>query len=84
VLPNTVTGEIFTAKSLKKSTQYVMQKSHVRKRPYGLGNKTDVITFFKIKTIHVGAWGSVVGKALRYQLEGLEIEPQWCYWGYFA
>ena len=31
----------------------------------------------------VGAWGSVVVKALRCQSEGLGIDPQWCRWGFF-
>jgi hypothetical protein len=31
----------------------------------------------------VGAWGSVVVKALRYKLGGLGIDPQWCHCGFF-
>jgi hypothetical protein len=27
-------------------------------------------------------WGSVVVKVLRYYLEGLGIDPQWCRWGF--
>ena len=31
----------------------------------------------------VRAWGGVVVKALRYQSEGLGIDPQWRRWGFF-
>jgi hypothetical protein len=27
-----------------------------------------------------GAWGGVVAKALRYQLDGPEIDSRWCHW----
>jgi hypothetical protein len=32
----------------------------------------------------LGAWGGVVVKVLRYLLEGLGIDPQWCRWGFFS
>jgi hypothetical protein len=32
----------------------------------------------------LGAWGSVVVKALRCQSEGLGIDPQCCRWGFFS
>ena len=31
----------------------------------------------------LGAWGSVVVKALRYYSEGLGIDPELCRWGFF-
>ena len=31
----------------------------------------------------LGAWGSVVVKALRYKLDGPGIDSRWCHWGYF-
>ena len=31
----------------------------------------------------MGAWGSVVVKALRCLSEGLGIDPQCCHWGFF-
>jgi hypothetical protein len=33
---------------------------------------------------HFGVWGSLVVKALRYESEGLGIDPQWCRWGFFS
>jgi hypothetical protein len=39
---------------------------------------------YKTYIVHRGpGWGSVVVKALRCQSEGLGIDPQWRYWGYF-
>ena len=29
----------------------------------------------------LGAWGSVVVKALRYKSDGLGIDSRWCHWG---
>ena len=34
-------------------------------------------------TYLLGAWGSVVVKALRYQSNGLGIDSRWCQWGIF-
>ena len=31
----------------------------------------------------MGAWGSVVVKALRYWSDGPGIDPRWCHWGFF-
>ena len=33
--------------------------------------------------IILGAWGSVVVKALHYQSDGLGIDSRWCHWGFF-
>jgi len=33
--------------------------------------------------ITVGAWGSVVAKALRYKSGGPGIDSRWCHWGFF-
>jgi hypothetical protein len=32
----------------------------------------------------VGAWGSVVVKALRYYSEGPRVDPRSCHWGFFS
>ena len=34
--------------------------------------------------IIVGAWGSVVVKALRYYSDGPGIDSRWCHWGFFS
>ena len=34
-------------------------------------------------TVIIGAWGSLVVKAMRYQSEGLGIDPRWCRWEIF-
>jgi hypothetical protein len=31
----------------------------------------------------LGAWGSVLVKALRYYSDGLGIDHRWCHWGIF-
>ena len=31
----------------------------------------------------LGAWGSVVVKALRYWSDGPGIDSRWCHWGFF-
>ena len=31
----------------------------------------------------LGAWGSVVAKALRYYSDGPGIDSRWCHWGFF-
>ena len=39
--------------------------------------------FILMYRIFQEVWGSVVVKALRYESEGLGIDPQWCRWGIF-
>ena len=34
--------------------------------------------------MNVGAWCSVVVKALRYYSEGLGIDSRWCHWRFFS
>ena len=48
---------------------------------HGTGQATGeyLPSFRKTKRV----WASVVFKALRYELEGLLIDPQWCRWGLF-
>ena len=41
------------------------------------------MTIVEIHQDTIGAWGSVVVKALRYQSESLGIDPQWCHWEFF-
>ena len=34
--------------------------------------------------MHIGVWGRVVVKALRYQSDGPGIDSRWCHWGFFS
>ena len=44
-------------------------------------SNSKIILFPYLKCI--GAWGSVVVKALRYYSDGLGIYSLWCHWGFF-
>ena len=33
--------------------------------------------------VYLGAWGSILVKALRYSSDGPGINPRWCHWGFF-
>jgi hypothetical protein len=39
---------------------------------------------FLLLCIRIGAWGSVVVKALRYKSDGLGIDSRWCHTGEFS
>ena len=39
--------------------------------------------FWSLHLVLVGAWGSVVVKALRYYSDGPGIDPRWCHLGFF-
>jgi hypothetical protein len=46
--------------------------------------RTEVVVIcFEFVLQYIGAWGSVVVKALPCQSEGLGIDSQWCHWGFF-
>jgi hypothetical protein len=44
---------------------------------------TELHIFARYFVFRVGAWGSVVVKALRYWSDGPGIDPRWCHWGFF-
>ena len=38
------------------------------------------VYLFQLVGLNMGAWGSVVVKALRYQSDGPGIDCRWCHW----
>ena len=39
--------------------------------------------YFECEVCIIGAWGSVVVKALLYWSDGPGIDSRWCQWGFF-
>jgi hypothetical protein len=52
----------------------------LRARIYIVVSNSPLPSKYKKLLVDVGAWGSVVVKALRYSSDGPGIDSRWCHW----